>query len=88
MTAAKKKGAARKAKEGYQLDELKFVGMVKSGATMSVMMEDGQGMGILFKKGDFLNKNMWVLDILDDKVIVAYRLKGDIHKISLDIPRK
>ena len=52
------------------------------------MMEDMQGKGLLFKKGDFLNRNMWIFDVLQDKVILAYKLRGDIHKISLDIPRK
>ena len=52
------------------------------------MMEDAQGKGMLFKKGDFINKNLWVFDLLEDKVILAYKLKGDIRKIPMDIPRK
>ncbi len=75
-------------KEGYELDELKFTGVIKAGAVMFALMEDTQGKGLLFKKGDYLNKNLWVFDILEDKAILAYKLRGDMHKISLDIPRK
>jgi hypothetical protein len=52
------------------------------------MMEDLQGRGLLFKKGDFLNKNLWLFDILEDKVVLAHRLRGDIRKIPMDIPQK
>jgi hypothetical protein len=31
---------------------------------------------------------MWVFDILDDKIILGHRLRGDIRKIPIDIPRK
>jgi hypothetical protein len=75
-------------KAGYDLEELKLAGVVKEGAVRFAMMEDLQGRGLLFKKGDLLNKNLWVYDILEDKVIMAYRLKGDIHKIPIDLPRK
>lgn len=89
IARTEKKGATgRERKEGYDLDELKFVGVVKSGGTNSAMMEDVQGRGLLFKKGDFINKNLWVLEMLDDKMVLAYKLRGDIHKISLDIPRR
>ncbi|MGD0229288.1 MAG: pilus assembly protein PilP [Syntrophorhabdales bacterium] len=73
---------------GYELEELKFVGVIKSGAVRFAMMEDVQGKGLLFKQGDFLNKNLWVSDILEDKVILAHKLRNDIRKISIDIPRK
>jgi Tfp pilus assembly protein PilP len=86
--AAKRTSAGTTQKEGYELDELKFVGVMKSGAVTFALMEDMQGKGLLFKKGDFINKNLWVLDTLEDKVILAYKLRGDIRKISLDIPRK
>jgi Tfp pilus assembly protein PilP len=77
-----------KQKEGYELEELKLVGVVKTGDVRFVMMEDVQGKGLLFKKGDFLNSNLWLLDILEDKVILAQKLRGDIRKIPMDIPRK
>jgi Tfp pilus assembly protein PilP len=86
--AATRKAALTSEKAGYDLEELKLVGVIRSGAVSFAMMEDVQGKGVLFKKGDFLNKNLWVFDILEDKVILAYRLKGDIRKIPMDIPRK
>ena len=75
-------------KMGYELEELKLVGVITSGGVRFAMMEDMQGKGQLFKQGDFLNKNLWVFDVLEDKVIVAYRLRGDIRKIPMDISRK
>jgi len=75
-------------KEGYELEELKLVGVIKTGSVKFAMMEDVQGRGMLFKKGDFLNKNLWLLDIGEDKVVLAYRLRGDIRQIPIDIPRK
>jgi Tfp pilus assembly protein PilP len=75
-------------KEGYELEELKLVGVIKTGDVKFAMMEDAQGRGMLFKKGDFFNKSMWLLDILEDKIILAHRLRGDIRKIPMDIPRK
>jgi Tfp pilus assembly protein PilP len=75
-------------KIGYEMEELKVVGVITSGGVRFAMMEDAQGKGQLFKQGDFLNKNLWVFDVLEDKVIMAYRLRGDIRKIPMDIPRK
>ena len=77
-----------KQKDGYELEELKLVGIVKTGDVKFAMMEDVQGRGLLFKKGDFLNSSLWLLDVLEDKVILAHKLRGDIRKISMDIPRK
>lgn len=75
-------------KTGYELEELNLVGVLKTGAVTFAMMEDKQGRGLLFKKGDFLNQNVWLTDILEDKVLFGYKLKGDIRKIAIDIPRK
>jgi Tfp pilus assembly protein PilP len=75
-------------KSGYELEELKLVGIVKTGAVTFAVMEDTQGKGLMFKKGDFLNNNLWLLDFLGDKVVFAYKLKGDVRKIPVDIPRK
>jgi Tfp pilus assembly protein PilP len=88
LKAAKRKFTRPAQKEGYELEELKFVGVMKSGAVTFALMEDIQGKGLLFKKGDFINKNLWIFDTLEDKVILAYKLRGDIRKILLDIPRK
>lgn len=75
-------------KEGYELEELKLVGILKTGEARVAMMEDMQGRGILFRKGDYLNKNLWIVDILDGYIILGYRLKGEIRTFNLDIPRK
>jgi hypothetical protein len=75
-------------KKGYELEELKFVGVLKTGNNRYAMMEDMQGKGISFKKGDFLNKNLWISDIIDSKVILNYKLKGETKRIEIDIPKK
>jgi len=75
-------------KEGYELEELKLVGMLKSNGAKFAMMEDMQGKGLLFKQGDFVNKTTWIMDIDDEKVIMAYKIKGDIRKFAIDIPRR
>jgi Tfp pilus assembly protein PilP len=75
-------------KKGYELEELKFVGVLKAGNNRYAMMEDMQGKGITFKKGDFLNSNLWISDIIDRKVILSYKLKGETKRIEIDIPKK
>jgi Tfp pilus assembly protein PilP len=80
--------ASKETKSGYELEELKLVGVVKTGAVTFAVMEDTQGKGMMFKKGDFLNNNLWLFDFLQDKVLFAYKLKGDVRKIPVDIPRK
>jgi hypothetical protein len=75
-------------KSGYELEELKLVGVIKAGPERFAVMEDMQGKGLLFKKGESLNKNMWVSEILEEKVILGHRLRGDTRLISLNIPRK
>lgn len=88
LLRVKKEKTSEARKTGYELEELKLVGVVKSGAVTFAMMEDMRGRGLLFKKGDFVNKNVWLTDILEDKILFGYRLKGDIRKIAIDIPRK
>ena len=73
---------------GYELEELKLVGVLKSDKGMMAMMEDTQGKGIFFKKGDPLNQNMWVADISNSNVVFAYKLKGEIKKVVVDLPTK
>jgi Tfp pilus assembly protein PilP len=75
-------------KAGYELEELKVVGVVKSGAVKFAVMEDIQGKGLFFKKGDFINSSMWIEEILDNQVVFAHKLRGDVRKIPIDIPRK
>jgi Tfp pilus assembly protein PilP len=87
-TKTKNTTSSGKQKEGYELEELKLVGVIKTGNMKFAMMEDVQGRGLMFKKGDFLNSGLWLLDILEDKVILAHKLRGDIRKITMDIPRK
>ena len=72
----------------YELEELKLVGVLKSDKGMMAMMEDTQGKGIFFRKGDPLNQNMWVADISNSNVIFAYKLKGEIKKVIIDLPIK
>ncbi|HEY3275986.1 MAG TPA: pilus assembly protein PilP [Syntrophorhabdaceae bacterium] len=88
LLRAKQKRDGGEAKSGYELEELRFVGEVKSDNKRFAMMEDMQGKGIMLKKGDFLNKNLWVLDIPPGKVILGYKLKGEIKKIDIDLPKK
>ena len=73
---------------GYELEELKLVGVLKSDKGMMAMMEDTQGKGIFFRKGDPLNQNMWVADISNTNVVFAYKLKGEIKKVVVDLPTK
>ena len=75
-------------KRGYELEELKLVGILKTDKTRFAMMEDMQGKGIMFKKGDKLNNNLWVADVVDGRVTLAYKLKNDIKNINIDIPKK
>ena len=86
-TAARNPGIGVQ-KSGYELEELKLVGIIKSGAVTFAVMEDTQGKGMMFKKGDFINNNVWLLDFLEDKVVFAYKLRGDIRRIAVDLPRK
>ncbi len=73
---------------GYELEALRLVGVLKSEKGMMAMMEDTQGKGIFFRKGDYLNKNMWVVDISSSNVVLGYKLKGEIKKVVVDIPVK
>jgi Tfp pilus assembly protein PilP len=73
---------------GYELEELKLVGILKSDKGMMAMMEDTQGKGIFFRKGDYLNQNMWVVDVSKTNVVLGYKLKGEIKKVVIDIPVK
>ncbi len=75
-------------KKGYELEELKPVGIMVSDKGRFVMMEDMQGKGILFKKGDHINPTLWITDILEGRVALAYKLKGETRRILLDVPRK
>lgn len=73
----------------YELEELRLVGVIKSGTGgMIAMMEDSQGKGVFFRKGDYLNKNLWVMDVSASGVMLAYKAKGEIKKIAVDIPTK
>lgn len=75
-------------KIGYELEELKVVGYMERGDDKFIMMEDKQGNGILFKKGDYINKNLWIVDITGEKIVYGYRLKDEIRTISMDLPGK
>ena len=85
---SKKLGKTSSLKRGYELEELRLVGIINAGNNNIVMMEDMQGKGILFKRNDYLNKNLWIVNILVDKVEFGYKIKGEIKTFILDIPRK
>jgi Tfp pilus assembly protein PilP len=88
LAKLKQNQASGKLKEGYELEELRLVGVLKSGGAKFAMMEDMQGKGLLFKQGDFVNKTTWIVDVGEERITMAYRIKGDTRKIAIDIPRK
>jgi Tfp pilus assembly protein PilP len=88
LTKLKQRQVSGALKEGYELEELKLVGMLRSGAAKFAVMEDMQGKGLLFKQGDFVNKTTWIMEVDEERVVMAYRIKGDIRKFAIDIPRK
>jgi len=77
-------------KMGYELEELRLVGVLKSDKGMMAMMENAKGEGIFYRKGDPLNNQlgMWVADITNSNVVFAYKLKGEIRKVVVDLPNK
>jgi Tfp pilus assembly protein PilP len=88
LARVKRSKEATSLKRGYELEELKLVGILKTDKAKFAMMEDMQGKGIMFKKGDNLNNNLWVADVVDGRVILAYKPKNDIKNINIDIPKK
>ena len=88
LLRAKQKRESGVTKAGYELEELRFVGTVKSDKKRVAMMEDMQGKGVMLKKGDFINNNLWVVDIPENKVVLGYKLKGEVKKIDVDLPKK
>ena len=88
LAKLKQQQVSGKLKEGYELEELKLVGVLKSGGAKFAMMEDTQGKGLLFKQGDFINKTTWVMDVEEQRVTMAYKIKGDVRKLPIDIPRR
>ncbi|MCS7281369.1 MAG: pilus assembly protein PilP [Desulfobacterota bacterium] len=75
-------------KSGYDLEELKVVGVLKTEREKYALMEDRQGYGVLFKKGDYINKNLWIVDIADDRIVYGYRLRDEVRTVVVDIPTK
>ncbi|OPY64465.1 MAG: hypothetical protein A4E63_03506 [Syntrophorhabdus sp. PtaU1.Bin050] len=88
LSRVKRSREAGTLKKGYELEELRLVGILKTDKNRFAMMEDMQGKGIMFKKGDPLNSNLWVADIIEGKVVLAYKLRGEIKNINIDIPKK
>ncbi|OPY00272.1 MAG: hypothetical protein A4E62_00930 [Syntrophorhabdus sp. PtaU1.Bin002] len=88
LSRVKRSKEAGALKRGYELEELRLVGILKTDKNRFAMMEDMQGKGIMFKKGDPLNSNLWVADIIEGKVVLAYKLRGEIKNINIDIPKK
>lgn len=79
---------AKADKLDYELEELRLVGVIKSGNGMIAMMEDTQGKGIFFRKGDYLNKSMWVDDVTASNMVLGYKARGETKKITVNIPSK
>lgn len=75
-------------KIGYRLEELRLVGVIRSDKGMIAMMEDAQGKGIFFRKGDHLNSNMWVSEISASNVVLSHKTRGETRQITVDIPAK
>lgn len=75
-------------KNSFELDELKFVGTLKTDKGRSAMMEDMRGKGMLFKKGDYLNRNLWVLEVAENRVVLGYKLKDEVRTMNVDIPKQ
>lgn len=88
LTKLKQRQVSGALKEGYELEELKLVGVLKSGGAKFAVMEDTQGKGLFFKQGDFINKTTWIMEVDEEKVTMGYRIKGDVRKFDIDIPRK
>ena len=88
LLKAKQKRESGGNKAGYELEELRFVGTVKSDKKRVAMMEDMQGKGVMLKKGDFINNNLWVVDIPENKLVLGYKLRGEVKKIDVDLPKK
>jgi Tfp pilus assembly protein PilP len=77
-----------RADKGYDLSELRLVGVLKAAGVRYALMEDRQGRGINFKKGEFLNSNLWVIDVGQDRVLLGYKFKNQTKQIVLDIPKQ
>lgn len=85
LLAKAKKGGTEK--PGYELEELKLVGIIKKNKERYAMMEDVSGRGILYKKGDPINPTTSIIDILESKVIFGYRVKGEMKKFEMEIQK-
>jgi Tfp pilus assembly protein PilP len=88
LERVKRSREATSIKRGYELEELKLVGILKTDKNRFAMMEDMQGKGVMFKKGDYLNNNLWVVEVAEGRVVLAYKLKNDVRNINIDIPKK
>jgi Tfp pilus assembly protein PilP len=74
-------------KGGYELEELKLVGIIRKDKSKYAMMEDLHGRGILFKKGDPINPTTSIMDILESKVVLGYSVRGEMRKFELEIQK-
>lgn len=88
LNERKRSVAKKEEKVSYELEELRIVGILRTEGGFYAMMEDKQGNGMLFKVGDYVNKNMWIQEIRTDRIVFAYKLKEEIRTISMDVPKK
>jgi Tfp pilus assembly protein PilP len=79
---------AKGLREGYELEELRLVGIVQKEKARYAMMEDLQGKGMLFKKGDMINPQLWIVDVVDSKVIMGYRTKKEVRTFEVEIQKR
>jgi hypothetical protein len=75
-------------KQGFEMEELKLVGVIDRDKTKYAMMEDLQGKGVLFKKGDPINPQIWIVDIVESRVVFGYRAKGIVRKFEMEIEKR
>jgi Tfp pilus assembly protein PilP len=83
--------AADKAKglrEGYELEELRLVGIIQKEKARYAMMEDLQGKGMLFKKGDLINPQLWIVDVAENRVVMGYRTKKEVKTFEVEIQKR
>ncbi len=79
---------AKGLREGYELEELRLVGIIQKENARYAMMEDLQGKGMLFKKGDMINPRLWIVDVVENKVVMGYRTKKATKTFEVEIQKK
>lgn len=87
LIKAPEKGKVKESQRGYDLEELRLVGVLSGGKDKFALMEDKEGKGLLLRKGDRLNEETWVQEIERDRVVFALKLRGEVKRITIEIPK-